>query len=98
MPVRRQTIGAPELKPEVVAVVLAGWTARPPDAVDADPHGCAELFALFGEREAGIVQQWHAHEAYLRAVAEEWGWEPETECRDGVQRFWGEALAWKGVS
>ena len=84
---------APPLKPDVVAVLLAGWTARAPEV---SPHGFGggllDLFDVFAGRNSGIVRLWLTHEQFLRERARAWGWEPQYEI-DGVPAYFGEYLA-----
>jgi hypothetical protein len=64
----------PPLSPSVVAVLLSGWTARPPGGRRADDPG---LFELWQANGAGCAALWQQHAAFLRAEAARWGVAPE---------------------
>jgi hypothetical protein len=81
--------GAPDLKGSTVAVLLAGWGAVAPDP---GPHGFGGGFVVLCE-PGGAERLWAAHEAWIREVAQAWGWTPTIVGPDGQRRFWAEHLA-----
>jgi hypothetical protein len=86
----RRYSAAPALKPETIAVLLAGWGVEAPEP---GPHGFGggvlELFLP----DVGPARLWRQHEAYLRSVAARWNWAPTIEAPNGRKLFWGEAVA-----
>jgi hypothetical protein len=84
----------PDLKAEVVAILLAGWGAQPPAGVDPGPPGFGQgMFEAF-EAPAAL---WCQHERFLRATAKAWGWAPSFTLPDGTPAFWAEAEAAEGA-
>ena len=90
MATKRQ-VEAPDLKPETVAVLLAGWSANPPPDVTAGPHGFGGGFLELYD-VGGIARLWREHEAWLREQAAAWQWEP-TYTLNGVPMFYAESVA-----
>ena len=88
MAIRRNT-GVPNLKADVVAILLGGWSADSPEPC---PHGFGGGFLDLLERD-GPATLWRQHEAWLRERAKAWGWTPQVTGPDGRLRFWAEHLA-----
>jgi hypothetical protein len=89
MAITRRGDPKPPLSDECAAVLLGGWSARPPGG---ERPGDSSLFDLFAARDEGIVQLWREHEEYLRERAMAWGIEPAYPKR-GTRVFFGEWLA-----
>ena len=82
----------PDLKPEVIAILLAGWSA--PMAPEPSPVGFSSgLLDLFDGHTADI---WTEHEQWLREKARQWGWEPSHVAPDGRRVFYGELCVIEG--
>lgn len=92
MAIRRASLPAAPLTPEVAAIVLAGWGAKPP--ADAGPSDKSafwqlaggwgigdaqpdDLFTVWSQHDVGIVRVWHRYRSWLEATAAQWGWMPD---------------------
>jgi hypothetical protein len=92
---RREAVaGPPDLKPETVAVLLAGWGAEPPASVPQGPRGFDGNFLTLYDA-GGIARLWREHETWLRAQAAEWNWSPAFTLDDRML-FYGEYVAASG--
>lgn len=88
----RSTPTDPDLKAEVIAILLRGWDAAPPQGVPLGPHGLAHgLMECFDPD--GPARLWREHERWLRQMARTWGWTPDTEGPDGAMGFYAEHCA-----
>ena len=67
---RRNPETAPPVTNAEAAVVIGGWGANP-------PHGDPRDVGLWLWEDDQICVAWRTHEAYLRALAREWGWLPK---------------------
>jgi hypothetical protein len=72
----------------VTAVLLAGWSARPPEG---DDPATTALFELFLERDAGAARLWREHSEFLRMEAKRLKIAPEFGPRSRL--FFAEDLA-----
>ena len=86
----RQQPGAPDLKPETVAVLLLGWGAPDPPEPSEPGFGGGFLDLL---EPGGAARLWRQHEAFLRETARRWGWEPTYKAPDGRMLYEAEAVA-----
>ena len=91
MATRRTTDNAPDLSPFTIATLLAGWTSQEPP--ETSHHQGFEGGPIDLFEAGGPARLWRAHEAYLRATAARWGWEPQIKAPDGRLMFCGEAIA-----
>ena len=92
MAIRREA-PARNLCPCTIAILLRGWCADPPPVPCADDtHGHGTFFDLYEPDDAGFVRLWRENPSYLRAVANQWGWEP-VDGPDGRRLFFAEAVA-----
>jgi hypothetical protein len=80
------------LSPDVVAILLAGWSAKPAGGIESEDDG---LFDLFSERDEGIARLFREHEAFLRSEASRLGIRPSWHL-GGRELFFGEyvGLPW----
>ena len=89
---RSSGTAVPDLRPDVIAILLAGWGAEPP--VPGPFRGFGGGFMrLASEHEGGAAALWRQHEFYLRHVAREWNWSPTFELPNGNLGFFGEVEA-----
>lgn len=83
---REQAASTPDpLGPATIAILLAGWSADPPEDVPRE-HGFSEGFLELYDI-GGIGKLWRQHEPRLREQARLWGWQPRFTL-DGGPMFW----------
>jgi hypothetical protein len=75
----------------VVAILLSGWSAKPPAGAPPDDD---DVFELWSGGEAGCARLWQQNRSYLEAVARAWHWTPSCHLRDGTACYFG---AWCSV-
>ena len=93
MATRRVPNEAPDLKPETIAVLLAGWGAVAPEPSE---HGFGGgLLDLFDAHGAGFARLWNAHRDFLLAKARAWGWKPGYSI-NGTRMFYAEYVVRTG--
>ena len=68
---RRLRAPEPDIPASVIAMLLDGWSGRPPEGEPFDSGAAFDHFA--GDREGtNSALLWSLHEAYLRHKAAEW--------------------------
>lgn len=75
MAIRRQPT-KPPMTVAAAAIVLGGWSARPPDPYAGSNEDDDEVFELFRGNLDAVAALWTQHEAWLRRLAAEWHLEP----------------------
>lgn len=88
--VKGGAIRRPDLYASTIAVLLKGWGATAPEP-SPENFGGGQL-ELLSDRGAP-AQMWKQHERFLRAIAQQWNWQPSIEAPDGRRLFWAEAVA-----
>ncbi len=89
----KQEAGTPDLGASTVALLLAGWSASPPENVPREhgfTAGFLELYAV-----DGIATLWRQHETWLRQKAKSWDWVPGFT-HNGTAMFYGERAVASG--
>jgi hypothetical protein len=90
---RRPQESAPDLRPDTISILLAGWTAPDPP-VPFTPGGFGGGF-IHLVTPGGIAELWKQHGPWLREQARAWGWQPTYQL-DGELVFYGEYVARTG--
>ncbi len=84
----------PDLSPEVIAILLGGWGATPPEPSIPNPGFAGGFYELAsGHTSGAAADMWREHEEFLRDTARGWGWEPSIPGPGGRLLFYAEAKA-----
>ena len=85
----KQAPTAPDLSNDVISILLAGWSAEPPNSFERT-RGFGGGMTHFMTGGLGAHGLWARYEDFLRGMARQWGWAPPIVGPDGRRYFYGE--------